>query len=156
MDVAPGLYEPGESRPWGSSPLQKEKRLAGVASVMLKAAAKGFISLVQCASGQDRTGTAIEKTTQTWQEARYKELGLETGNIETMRAMGGNAAEITSHHIPGSRGMKTESKAGDTFGKAANEQFYLASAKTNKKNPTDKNQAAALNKLLQTPCAKLV
>ncbi len=47
----------------------------------------------------------------------------------------GNAAEITSHHIHGSPGMKTDSQAGATFTPEATEQFYRASAKTNKQNP---------------------
>ena len=102
---------------------------------MLAAArTEGFLSAVQCASGQDRTGTAIEKTTQDWMKSVYARRGLNTNNIEEMRAQGGNAAEITTHHVHGSPGMKKESQAGMTFGQSANDQFYLDSANTNKKN----------------------
>lgn len=94
------------------SPLQKATRLASVSHIMLAARnQKDTFSLVNCASGQDRTGTAVEKTTQDWMKQRYQAFGKDTGNIDHMRAEGGNAAEITTHHVHGSPGMKIESKA---------------------------------------------
>jgi hypothetical protein len=154
IDLAPGLYGEGEIEPDLTAPLQKKDRLDNVAAIMLKATThKNTISLVQCASGQDRTGTAVEKATQIWMAQRYDELNLSKNNIETMRAQGGNAAEITSHHIHGSPGMKTDSMANNTFGsqrafsEEASEQFYLKSAKTNKKNSINTDDI----EFLQTP-----
>lgn len=135
VDVAPELYE-GEKnkrRPIGSAPLNKKWRVSTVADVMLQAAKWGFLSVVNCASGQDRTGTAVEKATQEWMKEQYEKLP--TDNIETMRAQGSNAAEITTHHVHGSPGMKEESQASSTFSPEASKQFYRKSAMTNKKNP---------------------
>lgn len=144
MDVAPNLHFAEDERPSASFPLQKKDRLDQVSKVVLAAAnTKSTISIVQCASGQDRTGTAVEKATQSWMQKRYAALGKDPAYIETMRAEGGNAAEITTHHIHGSPGMKTESMANNFFGnntafsKSASEQFYRSSANTNKKNKVD-------------------
>lgn len=146
IDLAPGLFA-DDDKPELSAPLQKKDRLDSVAAIMLQAASQpGTISLVQCASGQDRTGTAVEKATQIWMNKRYAQLNLDPSNIGTMRAQGGNAAEITTHHIHGSPGMKTDSKANNAFGdetafsKQESEQFYLKSAKTNKKNAINKDK----------------
>ncbi|WP_367607856.1 hypothetical protein [Legionella sp. W05-934-2] len=137
IDVSKNLYDEEEHRPWGSAPLHKAWRLYTAAEVMLQAVKKGFLSVVNCASGQDRTGTAVEKATQIWMGGRYKAHGLEnqSDNIETMRAEGGNAAEMTTHHVHGSPGMKEESQAGNTFSPEASKQLYRKSADTNKKNP---------------------
>ncbi|MBL7480563.1 hypothetical protein [Legionella bononiensis] len=141
MDVAPNLHFAEGEAPVGTLPLQKANRLAQVTKVVLAAAQKdATVSIVQCASGQDRTGTAVEKSTQIWMQKRYEQMGRNPANIETMRAEGGNAAEITTHHIHGSPGMKTDSMANNFFGSstafssASSEQFYLSSAKTNKQN----------------------
>lgn len=141
LDVSPTLGLPTETF-GGVSGLKQADRLESVSRIMRAAAKKaGTLSLVNCASGQDRTGTAVEKTTQDWMKERYAALGLLVGNIETMRAQGGNAAEITTHHVHGSPGMKAESMANNffgfgrkTFSSAANREFYRKSSGTNKKN----------------------
>lgn len=144
MDVAPNLHFNDGDKPTSSFPLQKKDRLDQVSKVVLAAAnTESTISIVQCASGQDRTGTVVEKATQSWMEKRYAALGKEPSHIEITRAEGGNAAEITSHHIHGSPGMKTESMANNffdddtAFSKAASDQFYRSSASTNKKNKVE-------------------
>ena len=152
IDLAPDLFPVDDNKPGYTAPLQKKDRLDAVATIMLQAANQNeTISLVQCASGQDRTGTAVEKGTQIWMEQRYAALGnFPTGNIETMRAEGGNAAEITSHHIHGSPGMKTDSMANNAFGsgrafdKKIEKQLYLKSAKTNKTNHINEDDIAFL------------
>ena len=146
LDVSKSIYGESKRRPWGSAPLDKKWRVETVADIMLEAQKKPVtkpkerkkpktLSLVNCASGQDRTGTAVEKATQVWTQRRYHAKGKRTDNIETMRAKGGNAAEITTHHVHGSPGMKEESQAGKTFSPKASKQFYRKSATTNKKNP---------------------
>ena len=142
LDIAPTLFASNESRPYGSSPLQKATRLDSVSAVMLKATTiPNTLSLVQCASGQDRTGTAVEKTTQKWMLARYAVRQKLVAAIQTIRAEGGNAAEIASHHLPGSPGMKKAAIADNNFGtrttfdSLATRQFYRKSACTNKKSP---------------------
>ncbi|CEG56926.1 hypothetical protein [Legionella fallonii] len=141
LDVAPELNFNEETQPSGSAPLQKATRLESVTKVMLAASCTAnTISTVHCASGQDRTGTAVEKATQEWMKKRYDDKELDQSNIESMRAEGGNAAEITTHHVNGSPGMKTDSIANNffdsktTFSPRATEELYLSSAKTNKQN----------------------
>lgn len=140
LDISPELNM--ATPPRSTIPLQKKDRLDEVVKVVLSAAnTKDMISVVQCASGQDRTGTVVEETIQTWMQERYQAQDLAHDNIETMRAKGGNAAEITAHFSPGSPGMKPESMANNFFGGAtafteeASQQFYRSSANTNKKNP---------------------
>lgn len=143
LDLAPSLtFAPGEKRPRGSAPLSKATRLDNVAAVMLKVAKEeDKLSVVNCASGQDRTGTAVEKTIQRWMEERYSAKKLATDTIQTVRAEGGNAAEITAHHVHGSPGMKKDSQARNffssyaAFDKPATREFYRNSAGSNKKNP---------------------
>lgn len=144
LDIASGLNFGEEEKPSGVSPQQKATRLESVAKVMLAASrTDNTFSVVHCASGQDRTGTAVEKSTQEWMKKKYQDKGLETRDIESMRAEGGNAAEITSHHIHGSPGMKTDSIANnfygskETFSPQATREFYRKSAKTNKINYID-------------------
>lgn len=141
LDIAQGLDFGEGAQPRGSAPLQKATRLESVSKVVLAASnTADTLSLVHCASGQDRTGTAIERATQDWMKKNYAQKGLISDNIEYMRAEGGNAAEITTHHIHGSPGMKTDSVANNffgsqtTFSKRATQEMYLSSAKTNKEN----------------------
>lgn len=145
LDIAPALQSEmrarGESAPRGSAPLQKATRLSSVTQVVLAAAKHDRLSVVQCASGQDRTGTAIEKATQQWLESRYTAMRLPIHGIADARARGGNAAEIASHHLPGSPGMKRDSIANDQLGarraafdEVQTREFYRKSADTNKEN----------------------
>lgn len=141
LDIAQGLDFGKEQAPHGIAPLQKAERLKSVCKVILAACkAINTLSVIHCASGQDRTGTAVEKATQEWMKKRYKSKHKNISNIESVRAQGGNAAEITSHHVPGSSGMKSDSIANDVFGSTttfspqAQDEFYLKSAETNKKN----------------------
>jgi hypothetical protein len=141
IDVDPRLKSlDGQHIPLGSHPLQKGTRAKRIAEVALKAKPSGnnTLTLVHCASGQDRTGTVVEITTQLWMKDWYRRKKFDISNIDFMRAAGGNAAEIASHHLPGSPGMKSYSKADNVIGEGlfspeANEQFYR-SADTNKKN----------------------
>ncbi|KTD22164.1 putative esterase with patatin domain [Legionella lansingensis] len=149
LSVAEGLDFDGEAQPWGIAPLQKATRLESVSKVVLAASrTANTLSVVHCASGQDRTGTAVEKSIQEWMKKRYEVKGLTTPdtptNIETMRAEGGNAAEITTHHVHGSPGMKTDSVADNLFGSKGTfsprvtQELYRKSAKTNKENKVGK------------------
>jgi hypothetical protein len=142
IDVDPRLeLLDNQPRPVGSHPLQKGTRVKQIAKVALKTDPhiNNTLTLVHCASGQDRTGTVVEKTTQLWMKDWYERKNLDISNIDSMRAAGGNPAEIASHHLPGSPGMKSYSKADNVFGEGsfnleANQQFYRKSANTNKKN----------------------
>jgi hypothetical protein len=112
---------------------------------VMKATAVGLLAnklpntteVTTCASGQNRTNTKHAKETDQWINQVYKEYEINPDNIENTRAMGGNAAENTSHLLPGSPGMKEDSNAG-VFGKEATEQYYRRSANTNKKAPLGK------------------
>ncbi len=116
-------------------PLQKAERLQCAVTVTMGAMHPETISMVICASGQDRTGTLVEATKQAWMRQRYLQKGRPLDQIDQSSAEGGNAAEIATHHVPGSPGMKNESMAGDTFSPLATREFYRHSADTNKNNP---------------------
>ncbi|MDF1678324.1 MAG: hypothetical protein P1U32_06475 [Legionellaceae bacterium] len=134
---------------------QKANRLKIAVDAMFAAAQSGYLSVVNCASGQDRTGTVVEKTLQeeilekwrVWFESVNKrapnreEVEVQRERIQAMRARGFNAAIIATHMAPGSPGMKSNSKANNlsvdgkrTFGPRAEKEFYLSSANTNKEN----------------------
>ncbi|MGQ3887663.1 hypothetical protein ACQUW5_01370 [Legionella sp. CNM-1927-20] len=141
LDIAPGLnFDKEEPQPKGTSPTQKATRVESAATIILAASnTPNTISLVHCASGQDRTGTAIERAIQKWMHKVYRGMGLKTDNIELTRAVGGNAAEITSHLVHGSPGMKSDSIANNFLGRTifspkVQARFYLKSAETNKRN----------------------
>jgi hypothetical protein len=149
LDIAPALQteavSSGRVLPRGSAPLQKAWRLNSAATVILAAATEHRLSMVQCASGQDRTGTAIEKATQRWMEGRYaaRKYNKSPAGIPASRARGGNAAEIASHLTPGSPGMKRQSIADDTLGTRKTfeaeetREFYRHSSESNKDNPVE-------------------
>ena len=143
VDVDPELTLSLGNSLSGRPVFQKATRLQDAVDVCdASNRARKTLNLVHCASGQDRTGTVVEKYTQQWMQNWYKEQNIKINSdvIEASRARGGNAAEVASHLIPGSPGMKGESKADDlrgnkkTFSKAASREFYRKSADTNKKN----------------------
>lgn len=136
---------------------QKATRLKVAVDAMLASIQAGYLSCVNCASGQDRTGTVVEKgiqevTLEQWiatfeqregNAPNAEQIEKQIKKIQEMRARGFNAAEIASHMSPGSPGMKIRSKANNwfnakrTFGEQAEKEFYLESAETNKSNPVE-------------------
>ena len=135
LDIAPGLYPSGEA-PAGSAPLDKATRAQTAADVILKAAEAGYLSTINCASGQDRTGTEVEAATQDWTKAQYAGHGfLDSDNVSNTRAAGAHAAEASTHLLPGSPMMKRASRAGQLFSEAVTNALYGKSAKTNKASP---------------------
>lgn len=124
---------------WGTAPLQKRQRLDTISQVILRAATdQACLSVVNCASGQDRTGTAVQKATEDWIRGQYQHYHRPAQGLAEAYAKGGNAAEITAHLVNGSPGMKTISQANNTFGKGVafsaeiSKRLYLSSADTNK------------------------
>lgn len=127
-------------------PLQRASRVEIATEVALKASQDEVtLVIVQCASAQDRTGTVVEKTIENWMVEAYADTFGISGQeipaaVETLRAQSGHSAEITTHLVHGSPGMKKESEAnnffgeGRTFSEAASAEFYRKSANTNKKN----------------------
>ena len=138
LDVAAGISTPAQEGAF----LQKATRVQAAVDVTLQASDKNdTLSIVHCASGQDRTGTAVELTLEEWTKQWYgsKDPKLDTDNIQEARIRGGNAAEIASHLVPGSTGLKTVSLANNKFGDEkksftpdAEREIYRKSAKTNK------------------------
>lgn len=122
---------------------QRATRMEMAANVILAAFNQFYITVIQCNSGQDRTGVAAELTTQIWMKKWYQSNELKVNNIETVRAEAGNAAEMASHLVMGSRGLKKESRARNWFGNAhvfsemMEEQLHLKSAGTNKNSDID-------------------
>lgn len=155
------------SHPWlWGSPGQKANRLDIAVEVMQTASdSENKLSCVLCASGQDRTGTTVEKSIQVrtlerW-KARYQEEHGQAPSIEEVRkaeariqetrARGFNAAEVASHMVPGSPGMKRVSIANNLFnarralGERAEAILYRASAETNTYNPVEYTVNTTLN-----------
>jgi len=132
------VFDKTHKKPKGRDVGMKADRVTGAANVILMAAALPHtLSVVNCASGQDRTGTAVEEATQLWMAERYKAYGKDPKTIGTLRALGGNAAEITTHHVHGAPGMKKDSQASNFLGKdlfppEASKEQYRPSAKFNK------------------------
>ena len=122
-------------------------RLHQAAEVLVAAAeSENVLSVVQCASGQDRTGVAVEYAIQEWTRKAYQNHNIEPlEELEIVRARGSNAAEIASHLVQGSRGIKQTSKPGSLFNPRVDKYFFLGSADTNKKNKVDKSVIDDLN-----------
>ena len=125
-----------------SQPTKRAERLNSAAEVSLKASADpDTLSYIICESGQDRTGTVIEVMKQKFILDRYNFKKKPIKDIQVICAKGRNAAEITTHHVHGSPGMKIESIANDligsgqTFSDEVTRELYTKSANTNKKNP---------------------
>ena len=113
-----------------------------------------FISTIGCASGQDRTGTAVVLAQTKWLTQQFDafdskppapqgeseelinsdETKIQLTNKErasNLLATGGNAAEIATELVHGSPGMKSESDPG-IFSKNVSSTYYRKSANTNK------------------------
>jgi|GEM_PF-5070854 len=142
-------------------PGRKIDRLDDAVSVILNARDKGYTSCVNCASGQDRTGTVVERAAQTWTMKKWREkYGDKTvltqaaleNQVQQMRAKGFNAAEIASHTLPGSPGLKPVSRAYNLFeskaglGAEAEKVLYRDGALTNTSNPVSGKSVQILQK----------
>jgi hypothetical protein len=92
-----------------------------------------FLNLMHCASGIDRTGTVGEGTKQLFAREIYAKWQKDTKNIENIRALSASSAEIASHLIPGSPGMKPQSRV-NLFSPETESALYLSSATHNKRN----------------------
>lgn len=141
-DIATKWQWPGALQAQHAVPMQKKQRLDYGVDIFLAAQQlDNVLTVVHCASGQDRTGTLIEKATQQWMHTRYAAHHLDSSNIEMMRTQGANAAEIVTHHVHGSPGMKKDSIANNLFGAQSafssitTEALYRESADTNRYNP---------------------
>src|SRR3990167_1684168 len=84
-------------------------------------------SYVACASGQDRTGTALEAVIQQWLITH----NITHQQIYATRAVGYHNALLAGLATPGSTGMKRSSQPSDFFPSAMIERFYRPSADTN-------------------------
>ena len=143
LNVAEGVEKPIE-KSYGSS----VERAESDAEIVLNATKAGFLSVINCASGQDRTGIITERAKQKWIKDMYQEHGkqFKAEQIETISAKGGHAAEITTHHVHGSPGIKVKSKvqakfkrifSGQLFSEPVGREFHRKSADTNKKSPVE-------------------
>lgn len=130
-------------------PFQKATRLERAAQIVYaQAKTPGTMSALNCASAQDRSGGVVVATERHWMEEQNiaHNLGLASQNIEFLLAKSGNAAEIATHHVHGSSGLKDDSLphnypffGGRRFGRSAfaketTAQLYRDSAQTNKIN----------------------
>lgn len=124
----------------------KAERIRKAAQIItIAASSKDEISLIICASGQDRTGTAQEATTEFWLQRELKMNGIDMSlsEIQHSRALGFHNAFIATLAAPGSPGMKLDSKPGDFFSEDDIPHFYRKSADTNKLPPLDILPSAA-------------
>ena len=84
-----------------------------------------------CASGQDRTGTALKERQL---EFLQNVTGLSREDCEMIHARMANGAHITELRNPGSPGIKTESDGG-LYGEVLTDTLYRDSANSNKTPP---------------------
>lgn len=123
-----------------SKPSNRKSRLEQVALVgALVNVGKKFINHFCCASGQDRTGVAIEAAT-IYKTSALCDTHLQRGSvskeeIEQARLLSGHQAFMASVLVPGSPGLKKDSKPGSFFDETASKHTFLKSAETNKKVP---------------------
>ncbi|OGT53199.1 MAG: hypothetical protein A3E84_01035 [Gammaproteobacteria bacterium RIFCSPHIGHO2_12_FULL_42_13] len=94
-------------------------------------------NVVSCASGLDRSGTAVEIATELWLQETLGRLQptLSLGEIQKIRILACHNAILATLAAPGSPGMKNCSKPGDFFPPEVNARFYRESADSNKAAP---------------------
>jgi hypothetical protein len=120
--------------------------------------AANIVSVVTCASGQDRTGTALEAATLLWVQEEYaanKLLGVTKTEIELLRASGCHNAILASLATPGSTGMKDDSKVLNYFTDLTNKYYYRKEANTNKYPPVDSSAIESFIKTWQEDIVKV-
>lgn len=108
-----------------------------------------MINLAFCASGQDRTGTAMEVATLQWGMQAYQaiELAITAEQLETIRGLGCHNAVLASLATPGSIGLKTVSTPDNYFSPETTEFYYRKiTANTNKDAPIDSVRVASILK----------
>ncbi len=144
--VAPAFQD--QVQTGGSTPLNQLRRVDLASKVARKAAqGKDYLSVIFCASGQDRTGTAVEKMKKDWMAERYETEQVKGSEEDRARSIaslcdkGFNAGEMTTHAVPTAAKMKLDSqpkKFGFSDPEMTAEQsgkLYGVDAKLNKKNP---------------------
>ncbi len=146
--VAPAFQDKVQTG--GSTPLNQLRRVELASKVARMAAQDNkYLSVIFCASGQDRTGTVVEKMKKDWMAERYQfelksqDLSEEdrSRSITSLCDKGFNAGEMTTHAVPTAAKMKLDSqpkKFGFSDPEMTAEQsgkLYGVDAKLNKKNP---------------------
>lgn len=151
LNIAPSLPEKGlpSSLPVRMRRAQRYRNIA-VLSSCVRSLQDNWLDLVACASGQDRSETVAEYANRKWAKLRYaahNKAGEDT--IDSVRNRSRNSAEITSHVMHGSRGVKKVSRGEGLYSDETDQALYsLVSATTNKKNQLDKDQ---LKRVLEQP-----
>ncbi len=135
-------------RPKSSSLLQAADR-ANIAAEVAGHPPENQISVIHCASGQDRTGTVAERMVTEHIKQVCDDNKLNNSAVSTVHAQGGNNAEITTWMVAGSPGMKRESAPKNILSTStvsnffttqtptAQSNLYRKSADTNKKNKVE-------------------
>jgi hypothetical protein len=119
--------------------LSRAARVVKAAEVINIASSKeDMMNVTICASGQDRTGTAVEVATILWMVRQYEihRVLVTRETIEIVRATGCHNAFLACLATPGSQGMKEDS-ASDFFMPATRKYYYRKTAGTNKIPPID-------------------
>jgi hypothetical protein len=85
-----------------------------VAIINTIAGDQNSVPVVGCASGQDRTGTALEIATIKWTVAEFAKHNIVVSEkqVAEFRATGGHNAMMATLTVPGAPGMKTDSDPG--------------------------------------------
>jgi hypothetical protein len=110
-----------------------------------------FINVTTCASGIDRTGTALEAATQLWllNQCLEHNINVTKADIENQRALGCHNALLASFSAPGSPGMKHESMIAGYFSSLTEQFFYRHTSQTNKLPLLDEISVQALLNIWQ-------
>src|SRR5579883_234408 len=113
----------------------------GVKILLQNSEAKNAAPVIECMSGQDRSGTKAERVAQVWGTQVYRENGVpatDASSIEEIRAPGCHNAVLAAGPGSGIVGMKNDSKASGLFSEQTDKFYYRKSAENNKKAPIDK------------------
>jgi hypothetical protein len=112
--------------------------------------AEKAIPIVGCASGQDRTATALEVATILWTEFEFMKRGitLKLDEIAYVRALGCHNAMMATLSAPGSAGLKKDSVP-HYFPQLITDVYYRDTADTNKDPAIEKAHVAKLLRLAQ-------
>lgn len=123
--------------------LFKSTRAEQAITLAYQAYKNNMLSLINCASGQDRTGTIAQGLINSFLvdrfNANFKNLNQKNikKEVQHTEILGNNGVELNNHlGSHGSKGHKNDSRAGNLLSDddALNNEFYTKSAKTNKKN----------------------
>ncbi len=141
-------------------PFAIDKRLTYAALTTLVASQQpGWIPVIICASGQDRTGTNAIIFSDMWARNVYRDLGIKLTQkaMSEIHGLGTHATTIAAHTVPGSNGMKYDSQPHRIFSDKMVKHYYPRYiANTNKPKKTVAKDAITPEMVAINKCYKML